>query len=44
MKAVIVYSTRFCPCCMMTRRLLKTKGVRFEEIAVDGAPPGSVPS
>ncbi|HIQ15073.1 MAG TPA: glutaredoxin 3 [Leucothrix sp.] len=33
---VTVYSTRFCPYCMMARRLLKTKGVEYKEIAVGG--------
>jgi glutaredoxin 3 len=31
-----MYATRFCPFCVMARRLLKAKGVAFEEIAVDG--------
>ena len=31
-----MYATRFCPFCVMARRLLKAKGVPFEEIAVDG--------
>ncbi len=31
---VIMYSTRFCPYCMRARRLLKNKGVEFEEIRV----------
>lgn len=35
MKPVVVYSTRFCPYCMMARHLLKKKNVQFEEIAVD---------
>lgn len=33
---VTVYSTRFCPYCIAARRLLKDKGVAFEELAVDG--------
>ena len=33
---VIVYATRFCPYCMMARRLLKKKGIKFEEISVSG--------
>ncbi len=33
---VIVYATRFCPYCMLARRLLKKKGVEFEEISVSG--------
>lgn len=35
MKAVRVYSTLFCPYCVMAKRLLQDKGVRFEEIRVD---------
>lgn len=35
MKAVRVYSTLFCPYCVMAKRLLEGKGVRFEEIRVD---------
>ena len=31
-----MYATRFCPFCVMARRLFKQKGVAFEEIAVDG--------
>jgi len=33
---VIMYATRFCPYCMMARRLLKKKGVDFEEIRASG--------
>ncbi len=33
---VIVYATRFCPYCMMARRLLKKKSIEFEEISVSG--------
>ena len=33
---VIMYSTRFCPYCMRARRLLKNKGVDYEEISVSG--------
>jgi glutaredoxin 3 len=36
MPKIIMYATRFCPYCMMARRLLKKKGVEFEEIRVDG--------
>ncbi|MGQ0698563.1 MAG: glutaredoxin 3 [Panacagrimonas sp.] len=35
MKAVRVYSTLWCPYCVMAKRLLEGKGVRFEEIRVD---------
>ena len=33
---VIMYTTRFCPYCMRARRLLKSKGVDYKEIRVDG--------
>lgn len=33
---VIMYSTRFCPYCMRARRLLKSKGIVYEEIFVSG--------
>lgn len=36
MQKVLVYSTRLCPYCHMARQLLKSKGVEFEEIRVDG--------
>ncbi|MGB1581392.1 MAG: glutaredoxin 3 [Nevskiales bacterium] len=36
MNKVLMYSTRFCPFCMMARRLLDAKGVQYEEIPVDG--------
>lgn len=29
---VIMYATRFCPYCMRARRLLKNKGIAYEEI------------
>lgn len=35
MKAVRVYSSLCCPYCVMAKRLLAGKGVRFEEIRVD---------
>jgi glutaredoxin 3 len=35
MSRVLIYATRCCPYCIMARRLLKSKGVAFEEIAVD---------
>ena len=31
-----MYTTRFCPFCIRARELLSTKGVAYEEIAVDG--------
>lgn len=36
MSRIRMYSTRFCPFCMMARELLKRKGVEYEEIPVDG--------
>ncbi|MEO0438058.1 MAG: glutaredoxin 3 [Pseudomonadota bacterium] len=36
MTDVTMYTTRFCPYCMAARRLLKAKGVDYDEIAVDG--------
>ncbi|WP_369601342.1 glutaredoxin 3 [Hahella sp. SMD15-11] len=38
MAEVVLYTTRFCPFCIRARQLLKSKGVDFEEIAVDGNP------
>lgn len=33
-----MYSTRWCPFCVMAKRLLAAKGVAVEEVAVDGDP------
>jgi glutaredoxin 3 len=33
---VRMYATAFCPYCVRARRLLKRKGVAWEEISVDG--------
>jgi glutaredoxin 3 len=38
MAKVTMYSTRFCPFCVMARRLLDAKGVVYEEIRVDSQP------
>lgn len=35
---VTMYSTRFCPYCLRARALLTSKGVEFEDIAVDADP------
>lgn len=32
---VVMYSTRFCPFCIRAKGLLSSKGVEFEDIAVD---------
>lgn len=34
MKEVLIYTTPFCPYCVMAKRLLTTKQVAFEEIDV----------
>lgn len=38
MPNVQMYATAFCPYCVRARRLLKRKGVDFEEIRVDKDP------
>lgn len=38
MRAVRVYSSLMCPYCVMAKRLLDDKGVRYEEIRVDLEP------
>lgn len=35
MPFVQMYATAFCPYCVRARRLLKRKGIEFEEIRVD---------
>ena len=35
---VKMYSTRFCPYCIRARALLESKGVTYEDIAVDADP------
>lgn len=32
--SVVIYTTRFCPYCIRARRLLKKKGIEFEEVRV----------
>jgi glutaredoxin 3 len=36
MPKVVIYTTPFCPYCLMAKRLLTKKGVAFEEIDVSG--------
>ena len=36
MKPVTIYTTPFCPYCLMAKRLLTKKGAAFEEIDVSG--------
>ena len=38
MPKVTIYSTLLCPYCFAARRLLKNKGIEFEEIRVDKDP------
>lgn len=38
MKAVRLYSTGYCPFCTMAKRLLASKGVKYDEIEVDKNP------
>ena len=33
---VTLYTTRFCPYCVAARQLLSSKGVDYDDIAVDG--------
>lgn len=35
MPTVQIYATAFCPYCVRARRLLKRKGIDYEEIRVD---------
>ena len=32
---VVMYGTLFCPYCMRARKLLKSKGIAYEELRVD---------
>jgi glutaredoxin 3 len=36
MKPVTIYTTPFCPYCVMSKRLLAKKGAAFQEIDVGG--------
>jgi len=38
MNSVVLYTTRFCPYCVRAKTLLNSKGIEFEEIAVDNEP------
>ncbi|HEY1075317.1 MAG TPA: glutaredoxin 3 [Fontimonas sp.] len=38
MKAVRLYSAGYCPFCTMAKRLLASKGVKFDELEVDKNP------
>ncbi|MEZ5818051.1 MAG: glutaredoxin 3 [Hyphomicrobiaceae bacterium] len=36
MPQVTIYTSSYCPYCISAKRLLDKKGVRYEEISVDG--------
>jgi glutaredoxin 3 len=36
MTKVTIYTSAYCPYCMMAKRLLDQKGATYEEISVDG--------
>ncbi|CAA9889515.1 Glutaredoxin [Candidatus Methylobacter favarea] len=38
MPEILIYSSRFCPYCMMAKRLLDKKGAPYTEIFVDAEP------
>jgi glutaredoxin 3 len=38
MAEIVVYSSAWCPYCIRAKQLLDKKGVRYEEINVDGNP------
>ena len=38
MAKVVIYTTQYCPYCVQAKRLLKQKGVSFEEIDVSNDP------
>lgn len=38
MAKVIIYSSDWCPFCTRAKTLLSNKGVKFEEVRVDGKP------
>ncbi|WP_375740556.1 glutaredoxin 3 [Pseudomonas boanensis] len=38
MAEIVVYSSAWCPYCIRAKHLLDSKGVKYEEISVDGNP------
>jgi glutaredoxin 3 len=40
MARVVIYTTQFCPYCVQAKRLLKQKGVAFDEVDVSNDPAG----
>ena len=37
MNSVLIYTTRYCPYCVRAKNLLESKGVVYQEIAVDNS-------
>lgn len=38
MPSIVIYTTAWCPYCIRAKRLLDSKNVKYEEIAVDSKP------
>lgn len=38
MPSIVIYTTAWCPYCIRAKRLLDSKNVKYEEIAVDFKP------
>lgn len=38
MSEVTIYSSNYCPFCIRAKQLLDAKGVKYNEISVDGQP------
>lgn len=38
MSKVVIYTTQYCPYCIRAKQLLKKKGMKYTEIAVDKFP------
>jgi len=38
MSNITIYTTAYCPYCVQAKRLLNSKSINFEEIAVDNDP------
>ncbi|GGJ83516.1 glutaredoxin 3 [Pseudomonas matsuisoli] len=38
MSSIVIYTTAWCPYCIRAKRLLDSKSVPYEEIAVDSRP------
>ena len=38
MKNILIYSSAYCPFCIRAEQLLRSKGVDYQRISVDGEP------